>query len=119
MEDNRPANVRSRLSRWVFTLNNYTDDEVDNLVVNCEPASSYLVFGREVGNNGTPHLQGFVIFPTSKRFNAVKALVGERAFLARARGTNQQAADYAKKDGEYEEFGELPVEGQGDRKSVV
>lgn len=108
------ANPRDRVNRWVFTLNNYTDDEVAHIIEHLEPAATYLVFGREVGENGTPHLQGFVIFPRSYRFNAVKALVGARAFLAKARGTNEEATAYCKKDGEYEEFGDMPA-GQGHR----
>lgn len=110
----RDATVRTRCARWVFTLNNWTDEDVDHLVSVCEPASTYLVFGREVGESGTPHLQGFVQLKNSTRFNAVKALVGNRAWLAQARGNNQQASDYAKKDGDFEEFGDVPVE-QGNR----
>lgn len=108
------ANVSTRLSRWCFTLNNYTDDEVNSIVERCEPASRYLVFGYEVGATGTPHLQGFVVFNTSTRFNTVKNLISPRVHLVRARGTNVQASEYCKKGGNYEEFGDLPPD-QGKR----
>jgi len=110
----RAASTASRCCRWVFTLNNYTDDEVNKLVTDLEPQCSYLVFGREVGDNGTPHLQGYCHFKNSARFNRVKGLIGERAWIAQARGTVQQAADYCKKENDYEEFGDTPVE-QGTR----
>lgn len=97
--------------RFCFTLNNYTDNEVASLL-NLDV--QYLVFGREVGDSGTPHLQGFVVFNSSKRFNAAKALLGERVHLERANGTSIQAATYCKKDGDFEERGELPAN-QGSR----
>lgn len=110
----REARVSTRCARWVFTLNNYTDDDVNHLVSVLEPTCLYLLFGREVGDSGTPHLQGFFQLKNSTRFNAVKALVGGRAWLAQARGTTQQATDYCKKGGDFEEFGDVPVE-QGNR----
>lgn len=110
----REASVRTRSTRWVFTLNNYTDDDVNHLVTVLEPVTKYLVFGREVGDSGTPHLQGFFQLTNSGRFNAVKQLVGARAWIAQARGTTQQASDYCKKEDDYEEFGDCPHE-QGHR----
>jgi len=46
--------------RWVFTLNNYTDEDISALAdastVNGGETFSYLVFGREVGESGIPYL---------------------------------------------------------------
>lgn len=108
------VNPNSRAKRWVFTLNNWTSDDVDTIVERLEPECKYLVFGREVGEGGTPHLQGYVHLKQCLRFNALKALIGNRVHLAVARGTAQEAADYCKKDGDYEEFGECDA-GQGKR----
>ena len=54
---------------WCFTLNNPTPEEVVGVQgVVCR----YLLYGEEVGEAGTPHLQGFVVFNGNKRLNAVK-----------------------------------------------
>lgn len=107
-----PRTTRSR--RYCFTLNNPTEAEKQSLAnfgVNCK----YLVVGREVGESGTPHLQGYVEFVTAVSFAQVKQLLGsERYHLEPARGTAQQASDYCKKDGDFDEYGVLSA-GQGKR----
>jgi len=100
--------------RWCFTLNNWTPDDVARIRA-LAPTVRYLVFGREVGVGGTPHLQGFVIFNTRKRLRGVKDLLGDRCHLEPARGTSGQASDYCKKDNDFEEFGQVPVAGKTNR----
>lgn len=107
----KPKHTMSQqVTRWCFTLNNPTDDETRALTAAAIlPAVTYLVFGRETGESGTPHLQGFVIFKRSKRIASVKRFFGStRYHLEVAHGTNKQASDYCKKEGSFEEFGILP-----------
>lgn len=66
----------------------------------------YLIFGYEVGDTGTPHLQGVVIFKNqiskpSKYFTA-------QYHFEPMRGTPTEAVDYCKKDGTYHEQGDPP-----------
>lgn len=101
--------------RFCFTLNNYTPEDVahiESLYLNADNHITYLVIGREVGDSGTPHLQGFICFSRRKTFNVVKALINERIHIEGARGTSDQAATYCKKDGAYTEFGTVPVSGK-------
>lgn len=58
-----------------------------------------------MGENGTPHYQGFVRFKWQTSFSRVKQLL-PRAHLEKQRGTNEQAALYCKKDGDFQEYGE-------------
>lgn len=102
--------------RWVFTLNNPSNEEkvfVANALENDDQVV-YGVVGRETGANGTPHLQGFVIFSVVQRFGRVKDKLGHRCHIELARGTSVQARDYCQKDGDYDEYGSFPSE-QGKR----
>jgi len=65
----------SRAKHWVFTLNNYTEEEVNALVSlgNSGIDCTYLIYGRETGDSGTPHLQGFISFPERTRFATAKS----------------------------------------------
>lgn len=106
---------------WCFTINNWTEDDEQRLgdlwnEVATRPIE-YLVYGEETGDNGTPHLQGFVVFKKRRTLRAVKKLIGDRAHLEVARGSPAQAADYCKKDGTFTEYGELPA-GRGKRSDL-
>jgi len=105
--------------RWCFTINNPTDDHEQSLGEAGEHERVlYLVFGRETAESGTPHFQGFVVFRQQTRRNKVKSILGGNPHLEVTRGTSSQAADYCKKDGEFEEFGQLPSSEQGKRNDI-
>lgn len=111
----------SSAKRWVFTLNNYTDDDCDFIEGLCydDEYFEYLVYGKEVGESGTPHLQGFFVLNTKQRLTWLKTNISDTAHFEIARGTNQEASDYCKKvnqgddvvpNEEVFEYGELPAE---------
>lgn len=98
----------SRSRAWCFTLNNY-----DGVLL---PASfpkepCYLCYGEEVGENGTPHLQGYVFLPNAVGLSFVRAVAPD-AHWEVSRGSPEQNRDYCRKDGIFTEFGELPVQGK-------
>lgn len=101
---------------WIFTLNNPSEDEeqhvTDFLGSN---VVRYGIFGREVGDSGTPHLQGFVILRRSQRLSYLRARLSTRAHFEIAVARPEQARDYCKKDGDFEEFGTFPSSSQGAR----
>lgn len=70
----------------------------------------YMILAREVGESGTPHLQGYARFTKKKRLTALKKLLREAHFEV-AKGTPQQNYDYCSKDGDFEEVGTLPKTG--------
>lgn len=107
----------SRARCYVFTVNNY-DDEDENQVyaLSWELGCRYVCVGREVGESGTRHLQGMVCFKERKSLNQVKAYF-PTAHFEEKRGTFKQASDYCKKDGDFFEWGELPMD--DDRKGLT
>jgi hypothetical protein len=102
--------MSGRRRRYVFTLNNYTADDESRIGTVFDTRCRYGVYGREIGATGTPHLQGFLIFKESTRFNAVKELLGDRCHIEGANGSNDQASEYCKKDGDFVESGQIPNE---------
>lgn len=109
----RNAGRKSRY--WCFTLNNYDEGDIATLrnIMDGSALVSYLVFGREVGENGTPHLQGYVEFTTRWDLRRCQRSFLMGAHFEQRRGTPQEASDYCKKDGDWEEVGTLSRVTQG------
>lgn len=93
---------------WVFTLNNYSDIEYQVIT---ETDCDYLVIGKEVGENGTPHLQGY-LYKQSKMSQKQLKKIMPRAHLEVAGGTPKQNYEYCTKEGNFEEFGTMPRQGK-------
>lgn len=92
----------------MFTLNNYTS--LEHTAIR-ELECRYLVVGEEVGESGTPHLQGYIYFDNPRSFSSIKKKI-PRAHIEVSVGTPQQASQYCKKDGKFSEKGNLPEQGQ-------
>lgn len=103
----------NRLRRVCFTWNNYPLDAEDQLRCLAERKHViYMVVGRERGESGTPHLQGYVHFKHALTFSALKRLLPS-VHLERARGSGADNQAYCTKDGDFFEIGELPDEKAG------
>nr|WDW25930.1 MAG: replication-associated protein [Canine circovirus] len=85
--------------RWCFTINNPTEAEME-AVKALAPDAKYLVCGKEVGEQGTPHLQGFVNLKRTCRMGALKARLGGRGHFEVARGDDCSNRDYCSKGGD-------------------
>lgn len=106
-----PGTVQGK--NWCFTLNNYTQEEYTTFL---STDSTYVVVGKEVGAEGTPHLQGYICFRTNKRLTAVKAING-RAHWELARGDSMANFTYCSKDGDFVEQGTRPMTRSEQRRS--
>lgn len=102
---------RLRSNKICFTLNNYTDcDIVAFEEYFSKTTIKYAVVGQEIGENGTPHLQGYIHLDAKAKECGLKFWKkeipgGERAHFEAARGTDKQNAEYCRKDGPYIEAG--------------
>ncbi|AQR57898.1 replicase [Molossus molossus circovirus 2] len=94
-----------------FTLNNYTENDLEIIKKTWPKIASYYVVGLEVGESGTPHLQGYVEWNSSKEFSTMHKIFSHRAHWKRRyqNSTAEQAAKYCKKGEqskeEWEKFG--------------
>lgn len=96
---------------WVFTCNNYSNEDIEKIR---NLGAQYYVFGKEVGDSGTPHLQGYVYFKSARRFTAMKKKL-PNFHLEPRYGTHLEARKYCIKDGDFEEAGEEPEKNGGDK----
>lgn len=96
-----------RVRGWCFTVNNYTDADIARLKA---IPHRYLILGYEVGEQGTPHIQGYIEYKNPRRFNTVRLQIG--GHIAARRGTPEQASIYCKKGGDFYEDGDLPDQGK-------
>lgn len=102
---------------WCFTLNNPTDEEVDNLnrVLDGDEVK-YAIYQKEK-SDGPIHLQGYLELSRKQRLASVKLLLRtERVHLEKRKGTREQAREYCRKTetriADPIEFGVWRVDGQ-------
>ena len=68
--------------RWTATINNYTDDDVEAIKSFCiERNCQYAIFGKEIGEKGTRHLQGFIHLHKRARLNTIKKKLAKQAIM--------------------------------------
>lgn len=108
----KSVNKRHRVRRFVFTLNNYTSEELEAIK---EIPCKWMVVGKEIGEStATPHLQGAVVLHTQKEFSNLKTLPGlERAWFQEMQGTPAQSLAYCtKQDSSFFTKGTIPQQGK-------
>lgn len=104
---------------YIFVVNNYES----LLDPDLWPHMAFCIYQEEVGESGTPHLQGYVQFTQKRTFATVSQLPGlESAHIEVARGSPADNIAYCTKEegrlgGPYE-YGTRPTKGQGARKDL-
>lgn len=93
---------------WCWTLNNWTHDD---LAILKNADTKYIIWGKEIAPTTlTPHLQGFTLLHQKTTMKRAKEILGiPRMHLEPRRGTTQQAIDYCKKDGLWEDHGAINI----------
>lgn len=83
---------------WCFTFNNYTTVEKNELVQLFQHLGLYVI-GQEIGENGTPHLQGYIALKTKKRLTALKK-INKRIHWEPTRNV-EASIEYCKKENNF------------------
>jgi hypothetical protein len=89
---------------YCFTLNNYTNADVTVLK---SLEFVYLIFGYEVGESGTRHLQGYFYLTNPKTLSACINYLSSNKYHLEPAITVNAAIAYCKKGGDFFERGEL------------
>ena len=104
----KPPKQESAKSNWCLTLNNWTDQEYGEIKELFSSNSSNIwIIGKEIGENGTPHLQMFCFFASKIRFTAIKK-VNDRLHVEKMISTRVKNLIYCAKDGDYETNTRIP-----------
>lgn len=97
--NSQPKKIRrqNRLSRFVFTLNNYTDDELASIK---EYTCKWLIIGKEVApSTGIKHLQGACVIGKQTAFSTIKKYPGfTRAHIEPMKGRPSDSLQYCSKE---------------------
>lgn len=97
-----------KAKRWCFTWNGYPSTAgiaLKNFFR--DRRARCWIFGREKGELGTKHLQGYVEFKSDRRFSTLRKLAKGHLHWEKARGTREENADYCAKDGDWDSMGAI------------
>lgn len=83
--------------RWCMTFNNYSKSDYDKLLEQLEINLISYVIGEEVGESGTPHLQGYI--ESLRRIRPTELKMDSRIHWEMAKGNQEENIIYCSKDG--------------------
>lgn len=89
---------KTQCRQWLFTLNNYSDKELATIDTEIQRYS--YIYGFEIGEQNTPHLQGFIKAKNPIKFSTLKKMM-PRAHLEKAVNTTMANVKYCMKDGNF------------------
>lgn len=84
----------SKHRNWCFTLNNPSGPTTPD---GLPEGATYIIFQHEIGESGTPHLQGYIEYKDPKTLRWVKDHFMNSAHLEPRMGTQAQAIAYCSK----------------------
>ena len=104
------TNPRQRYLDWSITINNYSDNDIENIRKAFDTCNAlYACIGKEVGANGTPHLQAHLSLGGKGKRRPEMAKIIPKAHLEAVQYIRSHA-EYCRKDGDFEELGREPAE---------
>lgn len=93
---------------YCFTINNYTDEEYSGILCSLRSKSKYFIIGKEIGDSGTPHLQGYCSLRESHTLLQLKNGLSSRGHFEIAKGGGAHNRIYCSKGGDFVEEGSCP-----------
>lgn len=87
--------------RFCFTLNNYSDDNLSNIIDFVISHKGKYIIGKEIGEMGTPHLQGYIELKKKTLINPLMNKCDNKMHIESAKGTLDDNIKYCTKDRNY------------------
>lgn len=89
----------SYAKNWCLTWNNYTLQDYVDFKAFVETYCKYGVSQLEVGESGTPHIQGYIQLKDKKRLGWLKTNLSDRVHFELAKGSPESNTAYCSKEG--------------------
>ena len=83
--------------RWCFTFNNYSEAEFCSVCSTIQATCRLGIVGKEVGESGTPHLQGYIELKKKSRPLSVFTFTNKISWR-KCKGTKEENITYCSKD---------------------
>lgn len=99
VEGNTSSSTKKQVSpakNWCFTLNNFTEKEIEDLISSFSSNCNKFIFENEIGEEGTPHLQGYIVFSKKRRPSELN--LSKRIHWEKCKGGEQDNINYCSKD---------------------
>ncbi|UNY50602.1 replication associated protein [Chifec virus UA13_1885] len=110
--------MNSTVRRFVYTLNNCSEAELNKCCFFINNFCKYGIVGEEVApTTETPHLQGFCNLTKPMRFSTIKKHLGDRIHIEKAAGSDKDNQKYCSKAGKFFEAGR--PQSQGERNDLA
>jgi len=93
--------IANPLYKYDFTINNYTDQEVCQVKESISRICNKGLFGFEIGDSGTKHLQGYISLTKKQRITGLAKEPGFARASFRAVRNEQALIEYCKKEGNF------------------
>lgn len=87
------------VKKYCFTFNNYDNSKIDEYKKSLFPLGK-VIFSKEVGESGTPHLQGYINLIKKKSISGLVKCAGIHGMhFIPCKGSEEQNVEYCIKDG--------------------
>ncbi len=94
---------------WCFTLNNYNERDMDQMGQDFDLFQCDGIVGKEIGDSGTAHLQGYVEFKVKTRPLEKLGDWASKGHWEKRKGSKEQNIVYCSKEGDYKIYGKIVV----------
>ncbi len=91
-EHKQKRNRGDRAKKWCFTWNNYPENAEQQLLLYVQAFCERWAFQTEIGESGTPHVQGWIVYKIRQRMSHIRGRLGQSLHMEKQRALDDEAA---------------------------